>query len=757
MPSRMGKRKRTDNLRRRAEGPEYNVVTVEEAVDLLSRKCSEQTLVRLQLSASLKTVIDLIERTAAEKGLCPDHIDQLVDVIGSSKLPKNINHRLIRSLIPSSVVSAMSVVKSVSWMNTDNIAADTKALFLRWILVVFNHIDSKDILHRLYSFLFLFINYSAMRSHLCHLLYLLTRREDVKSFRIQVLLKIHKSSPQPHVLGLLSIYKLYCPHLVAISIVRSRKVFFPQLDRVWSAKVRKVIGANSAIHGFPEDLADVLPRPADFYCGPTAKRQRPDQTVVPVNQNMDNVVRVTENKKRLVPLSQIKTFDQLLQNIDKFEMPCQIGYMLINRNMQYILSSCCDRVLPLRVSYWLNHMLYEEFLNTYSSNEARQEQLLRLVVNFSEFLQEGIPVCDNFLSYYLRIWNGHVHQKLIFKLISRCRLYPFVELNEMIFEPLRQLFFCSSVYFKSQLITCFTELLQNFALFEYPRYKYTLQLQVQRELQVQHGSTSEYLPDLCSVFSQEVEEFSALGTIQDFIRFVDTICVVGLQQENSNLLLGYCVLNFFEQVAGLYNLSNVPLFHVPSAGIWYLCLFHHSAMIIARLCGLVCKYREAYAALRSCNQKLTEDEQIIKKLSLHQSIGVINTYMTDMCDMLWRNRSFDMRRKSGEAMFTKSKFTESVFCLIKPEVLSQLGDQSHLNTCFAIYKNRAFLGFSYKFLKSNPGGNSHLVSPAALKQYKEIFLDFLDQEHIHGISEFVKTCIRRNTSTSDNTKEKDSV
>lgn len=51
-----------------------------------------------------------------------------------------------------------------------------------------------------------------------------------------------------------------------------------------------------------------------------AKRQRPDQTVVPVNQNMDNIVRVTENKKRLVPLSQIKTFDQLLQNIDKFEV-----------------------------------------------------------------------------------------------------------------------------------------------------------------------------------------------------------------------------------------------------------------------------------------------------------------------------------------------------------------------------------------------------------------------------------------------------
>lgn len=50
------------------------------------------------------------------------------------------------------------------------------------------------------------------------------------------------------------------------------------------------------------------------------KKQRPDQTVVPLHQNMTNVVRVTENKKRLVPLSQIKTFDQLLQNIDKFEV-----------------------------------------------------------------------------------------------------------------------------------------------------------------------------------------------------------------------------------------------------------------------------------------------------------------------------------------------------------------------------------------------------------------------------------------------------
>lgn len=714
-----------------------NFTDVIGAVNYLKNRCSDEVTARVRGNPSLKRAVGVTEKVAGEVGISPEHIEMLVDVIGCSKLPKTMNHKLIKSLIPCTVVPRVAVIKTISWMSTSLLPPDTKALLLRWMLVVFNHIDDKEILHQLYNLLFLFIENTIMRPHLCHLLYLVTRKEDVRLFRIRALLQIHQTSvTQSYVLGLLSVYKLYCPHLVAISIAKTRKVFFRQTDAVWSAKVRKVLNTNGPTGSLSDNPADLLPKPADFYVAPQSKKKKPDEIALPSVQNTRSPL---ANGRKLVPFSQIKSFEQLLKNVDRFELPSQVGAVLMDLNFQHILSCLPDPVLPLRIGYWLNHMLFEEFMNTYASNELRQKYLLRLLVELSEFLQEGLPVCDNFLSTYLCIWNGTVHRSLVFKLISRCRLYQFAELNEMILEPLRQLFFASSVYFKGQMIICFTELLQNFAQVEYRRYKYTINLQKQR------ASSSDYLPDICSVFSLEVEEFSALRTIQDFIRFVDAVCVIGLQQENSNLMLIHCILGFFEQVAGLYTTYGVPLFCVPSYGIWYTCLFHQSAMVIARLCAIVCKYREAYSALRSSSQHLTEDEQINRKLSLHQSIGIINAYMTDMCDMLWRNRAF----KANSSV-------ETIFRLVSADVLNQLEIQRP-NSRFSIYLNRAFLGFSNKFLKSNPSSNNQVVNPAAIKQCKDIYLEFLDQENVHGISEFVKTCIKRSTSQATSAGEGHSV
>ena len=56
---------------------------------------------------------------------------------------------------------------------------------------------------------------------------------------------------QPYIQGLLSVYKLYCPHLVAISIpasyLRRRHGFFKQIDRKWSAKIRAVQDAARVV------------------------------------------------------------------------------------------------------------------------------------------------------------------------------------------------------------------------------------------------------------------------------------------------------------------------------------------------------------------------------------------------------------------------------------------------------------------------------------------------------------------------------
>jgi len=50
------------------------------------------------------------------------------------------------------------------------------------------------------------------------------------------------------------------------------------------------------------------------------------------------------------------------------------------------------------------------------------------------------------------------------------------------------------------------------------------------------------------LFQRDNAEFSILDTIQDLIKFVDKVAVVGLQQERFNVLLTNFVLQFFEEV-----------------------------------------------------------------------------------------------------------------------------------------------------------------------------------------------------------------
>ena len=55
------------------------------------------------------------------------------------------------------------------------------------------------------------------------------------------------------------------------------------------------------------------------------------------------------------------------------------------------------------------------------------------------------------------------------------------ELNDLVLEPLRSLFFCSSIFFKCQVIYTLTELLRNYVSIELPRHTDTVCIQAVKE------------------------------------------------------------------------------------------------------------------------------------------------------------------------------------------------------------------------------------------------------------------------------------
>ncbi|KAH3821904.1 hypothetical protein DPMN_123672 [Dreissena polymorpha] len=105
---------------------------------------------------------------------------------------ESVCKRLIKALVPASVVPGSAAVKCISWLGTRKPSINIQCLLLRWILVVYDCFDKKDGLHSLYGVIFHFLHYRIFMPYVCHLLYLLTRKEDVSLYRVRYLLQFQK-------------------------------------------------------------------------------------------------------------------------------------------------------------------------------------------------------------------------------------------------------------------------------------------------------------------------------------------------------------------------------------------------------------------------------------------------------------------------------------------------------------------------------------------------------------------------------------
>ncbi|XP_013388512.1 centromere protein I-like [Lingula anatina] len=140
----------------------------------------------LPLSLSLET----IENQAKDNGLGTEHIEALVEVAASSRFPDSVNIRLIKSLIPNDKVTAESFLTAVSWMCTNKPSSNVQSMLIRWMIIVYDLVEEQQKVQTLYGMIFFFTENETMCPHVCQLLYLMTRKEDVRMFRIRHLLNL---------------------------------------------------------------------------------------------------------------------------------------------------------------------------------------------------------------------------------------------------------------------------------------------------------------------------------------------------------------------------------------------------------------------------------------------------------------------------------------------------------------------------------------------------------------------------------------
>ncbi|XP_032245948.1 centromere protein I isoform X2 [Phoca vitulina] len=527
------------------------------------------------LEKHLKTV----ENVAWKNGLAPEGIDILLNVALSGKFGSAVNTRILKCMIPTTLIPEDSVVKAVSWLCVGKCSGSTKVLFYRWLVAMFDFIDHKDQINLLYGFFFASLQDDALCPYVCHLLYLLTRKENVKPFRVRKLLDLQaKMGMQPHLQALLSLYKFFAPTLISVSL--------PARKKKWnSCSVIPVLNSSSCSKECGKKgmtLSDYLSSNGSF------------------------------------PLEQLKSFPQLLQNIHCLELPSQMGAVLNNSLLLHYINCVKDESILLRLYHWLSQTLQEECIWYKMNNYEHGKEFtnfLDTIIRAECFLQEGFYSCETFLYKSLPLWDGFCCRSQFLQLVSWIPFSSFSELKPLLFDHLAQLFFTSTIYFKCSVLQSLKELLQNWLLW--------LSADVHMK------------PVMNSPL--ETTLGGSMNSVSELIQYVGQLSTTAMRLENNSTFLLHFILDFYEKVCDIYINYNLPLVVLFPLGIFYSALLSLDSSILNQLCYIMHRYRNNLTAAKK-NELVQKTKSEFNFSS--KTYQEFNHYLTAMVGCLWTSKPF---------------------------------------------------------------------------------------------------------------------
>ncbi|XP_074063340.1 centromere protein I isoform X2 [Macrotis lagotis] len=525
-----------------------------------------------------KKHLETLKDIAWKFGLSPEDIDTLLDVALSSAFGDATKTRLLKCLIPTTVIPESSVVKAVSRLCANNYSSNTKVIFFRWLIALFDFIDHKEELNSLYGFFFSFLQEESLAPYISNLLYLLTKKENVKLFRVRKLLELQsKVGMQPYFQALLSLYKSFCPDLITISLPPKRKHYFKSMDSTWRAAFILVRQRNQLS---PLTSVDLTIGIADSHlqtkkwhsvCAVPA----PTSSHVCKEEDLGSLEAVLDvSNQRPFPLEQLHTFPQLLKNLQNLELPAQMCSVLTSRPLLHYLNCIQDETVRLRLYYWMNQELKEGCTWYRVSNYASEEEFskfLDIIINAQCFLQEGFPSSEVFLYRSLPFWDGVSCQAEYLQLLSWIPLGNFSDIKPLFCDSLAQLFFTSTIYQKCSILHSLKQLLQNWLL--------------------GHSVEVSLKPSLSTTLDTTM---IALNSMSELINYVGWLSSFALRLEDHSSFLLHFILDFFEMVSDAYLNYSLPLLMIFPPGVFYPALLTSDTITLNHLCYIM--YRSHFSS-----------------------------------------------------------------------------------------------------------------------------------------------------------------
>ncbi|CAG8462026.1 4858_t:CDS:10 [Funneliformis mosseae] len=557
-------------------GQEFQILRSESTINI--DKLINEKIHYIAQNAGVKNIKKIVKNQILEldelvlnSGLEVAQIAEVLNVILTGKLDDIDTKRLIKVLLPRTKISNFLVIKVLGSLGNKILKYNIQALLLRWIIIVYNVIEDHSELLKFYGVIIHYMEYD-------------TLRVDLQN----------RYGPEPHLLGLLTLYKAFFPNLVTIRIPPSKGALFKCSDVAWFQLFNQIQRKWNC-----DKSLDDTPLTRSLFLKSTPKRRKLDHIEVPKARTFN----ATQNS---ITLDEIMNVKLLASNIDKIDLPSQLASVLENRMLQHIVVCNPEKVTIARISYWLEQCLMELVYWNDNTVETKAlfNSLLTKIVALTEFMKQNTfkhGMESNIKKRYLKLSNEF--------------LTPLQKLHEKL-----------SSNWKAKLIHCYTNLFTHWILHQEDNFGHTNQ----------EGE----IEDLENSFLKLSTEGDHSKVIQELINHINQLSLTSLESTNDDLEVQHAILSAFETIANLQLNHNWDMIIIPSSSIVYRSFFT-SGMSLSRICGIVLQYKEAF-------DKFEKGSRRIRTRHNRNYINYFNSFVMDMCNCLWRNRPFNKEDKNAK-------------------------------------------------------------------------------------------------------------
>ncbi|CAK9816614.1 Centromere protein I [Anthophora quadrimaculata] len=563
--------------------------------------------------SKFKESLGKLQSYVALKGLNDEEINLLAKVImKTTDLGATKRVLLIRCLVPRYKVPENTVKTIIIWYlsSVRELAITVAISIIQWILGILDHqLTHKKVINTFYTIFFhLLLTYKRLEKDIARLIYILAKPEDVTRRDIIRLLALHQkyAKPQAHIIALLTLFKSYKPELVP---ERFQSV---NVESVWKPipeNLRLMLQDAKARLEF-QQAKDINLKCFSWCTLESGNKQKNVEPLLPSVGyfQIGSSIFKEKDTKFIFDISNIEELGKLHLNI---ELPCK-AISLLSNTAGYHLLTFADVQYQSRFSYNLYNTLIRALMLENDKFSVKEiDRLLDMTVEFSRYMQQGIPVVNHFLDAYLYFNTGEYQSKLL-ALLQWMTSVSASDLQEKILVHVQNIFYESTVTTKCEIIKTLKMLIIN--------------------MFVNQGFEDCYQKTPAPFLGQATTD-NLENTLSILTKVSENLIVSGLNIHLYNVLLLSEALSFYEVICELESRSSILSFTVAPPAVIYGGFVTKICAILSRICKLLSRYHELGLQFREKANNVFEKQMY-----------TISVYIEDIIKALWDNKPFKKKR-----------------------------------------------------------------------------------------------------------------